>query len=398
MEILAKKGSELPEESEKKVKDNFLEFHEALAKWIRESVKEILQGVVKEEFEAFIGALPYERSQDRQDHRNGYYERDFETRHGLIESIKIPRSRKGGFISNILPRYKRRERRIVDIVKKMFILGVSTRKIKGITKLLGLPKYSHGTVSNFNKRLKDGFIEWMNRPLEKKVKYLILDGINLKLRRQWISKESLLCAVGITEDGTKEFLGFYLGGRESRNSWESILLHLRDRGLVEDELELIIVDGNPGLLSALGTVFPDTPIQRCIVHKLRNLVGYCPRNLRGVVMAEVKRVFYANSDAEAREIFCNWKERWKNQVPKVVECLEKDMDACFVYYRFPIGIWKKIRSTNIIERAFREFRRRIKAMDSFPTEESCIRIMFALSKLLNEDWKYKPIKEFTQLS
>jgi len=85
----------------------------------------------------------------------------------------MPRSRKGGFVSKVLPRYKRRERRIVDIVKEMFVLGVSTRKIKGITKLMGLPKYSHGTASNFNKRLKDGFIEWMNRPLEKTVKYLI---------------------------------------------------------------------------------------------------------------------------------------------------------------------------------------------------------------------------------
>jgi len=110
--------------------------------------------------------------------------------------------------------------------------------------------------------------------------------------------------------------------------------------------------------------------------------------------SEAKRIFYATSEEEVRERFPEWKDRWGNQVPKLVECLEKDLDEVLTFYRFPYRHWEKIRTTNIIERAFREFRRRIRFMDSFPTEESCIRIMFALAKLLDDDWKHKPIKGF----
>lgn len=137
------------------------------------------------------------------------------------------------------------------------------------------------------------------------------DAVNLKIRRHWISKEALLCAIGITEDGKKEFLGFMLGGRESTASWESLLLLLLQRGLSADHLKMVTVDGNAGLLSALGHLLPTVTIQRCIVHKIRNIVGKCPRSLRRVVPAEAKLIFYANSQEEARERFNEFKARWQ---------------------------------------------------------------------------------------
>jgi len=221
-----------------------------------------------------------------------------------------------------------------------------------------------------------------------------LDGVNLSLKRDRASREALLCAVGITETGDKEFLHFLLGGRESQISWENLLLRLKKRGLTDKQLSLITVDGNPGLLAALKTCFPDVKVQRCTVHKLRNIARYCPRALQARIMADVKRVIYATSKREALEEFGVWKRRYQNLAPKAVACLEKDLVETLQFLDFPYRMWVSLRTTNIIERVFREFRRRTKVMDTFPTEESCIRIMFSLAQMINEDWKTKPMKNF----
>jgi len=171
-------------------------------------------------------------------------------------------------------------------------------------------------------------------------------------------------------------------------------LRLKNRGLSEKQLSLITVDGNPGLLAALGTCFPDVKVQRCTVHKLRNIARHCPRAIQASVMADVKRVIYATSKKEALEEFQTWKRRYQNLAPKAAACLEKDLDETLRFFDFPYRIWVSLRTTNIIERVFRELRRRTKVMDTFPTEESCIRIMFSLVQMINEDWKTKPMKNF----
>ncbi len=351
----------------------------------------VIEKAINEEFNAFIGCLPYQRSAQRRDYRNGYLLKDFETRFGLIEEISIPRARKG-FFPSILRRWKRREKKIERIISDIFLRGVSTRKIKAISKALWGVEYSASKVSDFNKDLKEEFVSYFNRPIDEPIRYLFLDAINLKLRRNWISKEALLCAIGITEGGRREFLGFILGGRESQRSWEDFLLHLKRRGLSSPSL--ITLDGNAGLLRAIDTIFPGVSLQRCMVHKVRNIALYCPKTLKAEVVSSAKRIFYATSKGEALIRFEQWKDRWIKEVPKAVGCLERDLDVCLSFYCFPYRHWDRIRTTNIIERAFREFRRRIRCMDSFPTEESCRRIMFALAKLLNEDWKHKPIKGF----
>ncbi len=395
MESIAKKTYPCPEEIIKEEVETLkgpLEFFNALERWVKGAVRMVMEKAINEEFRALIGCLPYERSKERRDYRNGYLLKDFETRFGVIEDISIPRARREGFFPSILRRWERREGKISRILSDIFLRGVSTRKIKAISKALWGKGYSASKVSEFNRSLKEEFIAYFNRPIEEAIRYLFLDAISLKLRRNWISKEALLCAIGITASGKREFLGFILGGRESRVSWEDFLLHLKRRGLSEPSL--IVLDGNPGLLKAVEALFPGVPLQRCMVHKVRNIAVYCPKTLKATVVAEAKRLFYATNKEEALNRFSEWKDRWSSVVPKAVECLEKDLDVSLAFYSFPYRHWERIRTTNIIERAFREFRRRIKVMDSFPTEESCIRIMFALAKLLNEDWKHKPIKGF----
>ncbi len=370
------------------------EFFDMLEQQLRDIARITIINTINDEFETFIGAAPYQRSDDRTDSRNGFRYRTFETRFGVINDIAIPRSRTGRFIPKLFTRWKRRENKITRAIADMFVNGISTRKVKKITKAIWGRNYSATTVSRCNQVLKEDYLKWMNRPISQSIRYLFLDAVNLKIRRHWISKEALLCAIGITEDGKKEFLGFMLGGRESTASWESLLLLLLQRGLSADHLKMVTVDGNAGLLSALGFLLPGVTIQRCIVHKIRNIVGKCPRSLRGVVPAEAKLIFYATSQDEARERFHEFKAQWQQQLPQIVECIEKDLDQLIAFYQFPYRHWTKIRSTNVIERAFKEFKRRIKVMETFPNEQSCLRIMLALSKMLNENWEYKPIKDF----
>jgi len=406
MESITKKTETCKEEIIKKDEGEYLkgpqEFFEALEGWVREAVRMTIDKAINQEFNAFIGCLPYERTFERKDYRNGYFLKDFETRFGVIENILIPRvrgireceecERRKGFFPSVFKRWQRREGKIGRVLSDIFLRGVSTRKIKAISKAIWGIEYSPSKVSDFNKSLKEEFVSYFNSSIDEPIRYLFLDAINLKLRRNWISKEALLCAIGITEIGRREFLGFILGGRESTRSWEDFLLHLRRRGLADPSL--IVLDGNTGLLNAIESFFPEVSVQRCMVHKVRNIATSCPKTLKAPVVAEAKRIFYATNKEEALSRFKEWKDRWIKEVPKAVECFKKDLDDCLSFYSFPYRHWDKIRTTNTIERAFREFRRRIKVMDSFPTEESCIRIMFALAKLLNEDWKHKPIKAF----
>jgi putative transposase len=369
-------------------------FWEELANAIRGSIRITLEKAISYEFSSFVGALEYERSPERRDVRNGHRKRDFETVYGVLKDIAIPRARKSSFTSGIIPRFQRRQGKIGHLISKIFLLGLSTRDISKISKHIYGKSYSPGLVSRFNKELGEALLLWQERPIEKDVAYLYLDAVNLPIKRDRASKEALLCAVGVTDTGEKEFLDFLLGGRECQISWEKLLLRIKRRGLKEEEPKLAIGDGNHGLLAALKTCFSDVPIQRCTVHKLQNIARHCPRAIQQSVLADAKRIIYASSQKEAREEFSQWKRRYQHLAPKAVGCLEKDLEDTLRFMNFRYKIWASIRTTNLIERAFREFRRRIKVMDTFPTEESCIRIMFSLVQLINEGWEDKPFKHF----
>jgi transposase-like protein len=374
------------------VLDNFLSY---IDEWVREGIRDVIQRALKEEFDHFIGAERYERTKSRVALRNGYgRQRSILTGFGLIEGIRVPRARDAKFRSKIIPKWKRRQGKISRIITDMFIRGISTRKVKALCRNLWGSGLSASSVSEMNKQMHEELLLWLNRPIKERIAYLILDAVELKVRRTKVSGEALLCAVGITEGGKKVFLGIMLGGKESSESWERFLLSLIDRGLKAEDLKLIVVDGGKGLLKAISEVFPDVKIQRCTVHKMRNVVSRCPVALRGVVSSEAKEIFNSSSKQEALDSFYRWKERWEDKVPKVVELIEKDLDTLLTFYEFPYRRWKKIRTTNIIERCFREFRRRIDSMDSFPNEQSCMRIMFSLARMIDEDWSFKPIKNF----
>ncbi len=361
---------------------------------VRKRTKEVFLEAIETEFNEFIGADPYKRTSERKDQRNGYRTRDLVTEVGTLTDMPIPRAREGNFVPSFFGKWQRVQQKVSRLVAEMFLRGVSTRKVGKLSKAIWGKEFSASAVSAFNGQMKQDFLQWMNRPITNPIRYLFLDGIALKLRRSWISREMLLCAIGITAEGKKEFLGFVLGGTESGTSWEFLLRHLVQRGLDRDKLALVIIDGSKGISSALSQVLPEVRIQRCVVHKLWNLIGHTPKTLRGAVAADARQIIYAPNEQEARTLFQAFKGRWSKEAPKAVVCVEKDIVELLSFYKLPFRHWKLIRSTNVIERAFKEFRRRVKIMETFPTEESCARIMFALAKMLNEGWMTKPISSF----
>jgi len=362
---------------------------------VRAFVRVMLQQYAEDEFLRYIGAKPYERTEKRKDYRNGTRRRTLRTRFGSIDDLNIPLGRKGGVgYSTILERYRRQEGKIEDIVSEMFLRGVSTRKVGKVSRLLWGSGVSASEVSRMNKRVKKELIRWLNRPVSKEIAYLIIDGVYFKVRRKRVGTEAVLCAVGITEDGYKQHLGFIQGHRESQEAWEFLLMHLVRRGLDPTRVLMVVSDGCPGILAAIRTIFPESDHQRCLFHKMGNLQAKCPRTEWPLIKARLRKIYYAPNSMEAKaqaEIFM---EEFRSIYPALVDCLEKDLDACIAYMNHPPLRWRHIRTTNIIERSFKEVKRRVKVMEQFPTEESCIRILFTLLQAQNEIWEGKPIKGF----
>jgi putative transposase len=362
---------------------------------VRTMVKVVLQEYAEDEFMRYIGAKPYERTPNHQDYRHGSRKKTLETRFGGIDDMAVPLGRKAGLsYSTILARYRRQDNRIEEIVSEMFLRGVSTRKVGKISRLLWGAEISPSEVTRMNKRVKKKLIRWLNRPITKKIAYLLIDGAYFKVRRKRVGKEAALCAVGITEDGEREHLGFIQGHRESQEAWEFLLTHLLRRGMDPKGVLMVVSDGCPGIIAAIRTVLPFSDHQRCLFHKMANLKAKCPKTDWPLIKAKLDRIYYAPNSMEAKAQANIFIQEYRSIYPALVDCLEKDLGACIAYMGHPPNRWKKIRTTNIIERSFKEVKRRVKVMEQFPTEESCIRILFTLLQAQNEIWEGKPIKGF----
>jgi len=228
-------------------------------------------------------------------------------------------------------------------------------------------------------------------------RFLFLDGISQKVREIGVKKGVLLCAIGIKHDGTKEILNARLADAESEKDWTACLMDMKTRGLLGKKLELITTDGAAGLISAIKSVYPFKKRQRCIAHKLRNVASKLKRANQAICLAGAKLIFAASSRTEAIRRFKEWKEKWAAYEESAVRSLEKDLYECLDYYDFEKCLWKKIRTTNVIERSFREIRRRTRPMSIALSPDSTERLYAGISKGLNRNYQLPPV-EFTHNS
>lgn len=308
------------------------------------------------------------------------------TKFGVIPDLSIPRVRKGEIQFKVIEKYRRRAPDIDTAIGKLFVSGISTRKLENILEGLYGKRVSRQAVSDTQKVLDDEVAKYKSKPIKDTVEFLFLDGITQKVREIGIENKVMLCAYVIYEDGKKEILSFELVDAEDTDNWRGFLVNLKSRGLLGSSLRLIITDGNPGLLKALREIYPFKKIQRCIAHKLRNIAGKLKKRNREECMGEAKLIFGAESKRKAVDRFKEWKEKWQIEEERAVRCLEKDLFSCLYYYDFDKALWKSIRTTNILERAFREVRRRTRPMNIFPNAESCGRIMYGITQMLNDNW------------
>jgi len=372
-------------------------FQEELTEQVRGEVKRLLEEALEAERTDWLGVGRYVRDEaERHDYRNGYYFRDLGTKLGLLAGLRVPRTRQG-YSSELLPRYERRQESVNDLVREAFLRGVSTRQVGEVLEPVLGESYSPQTVSRIARGLDQAVKAFHGRRLRDEYIYIFLDGVVLKVRdgqgkvrRRWV-----LVAYGITAQGRRELLAYQLTRGESEASWTAFLQGMFLRGLEGHQLQLVITDGSSGLRAALGLVWPQVPLQRCWAHKLRNLGDKVPHKEESCVK-EAAAIYQASSRQEAQRIFRRWAKKWRSQRPRAVACVERDLEELLNFYDFPPAHWQKIRTTNIIERAFREVRRRTRPMSSFTNPASCDRIVFGVISHLNRSWEKKPLKEFTQ--
>ena len=389
-----------------------LEVHENLQEiiWgkIESSIKKFIKGLIenllKDELTEKLGAERYERTDERKGYRNGCYERDLMTRYGLIDGICVPRMDQGGMEFGVFDRYEQRRRDVDAAIGLLFLNGVSTRKLKVIAKEIYGKEISPQTASSTLTFLDEELVKFKERSIGDTVEFLFLDGISKKVREIGIERKVMLCAYGIyRKNGTdgvrkREILSFQLTDVEDEASWRGFLTDLKGRGLLGKNLKLITTDGNPGLLKALKSIYPFVKVQRCIAHKMRNVSVKIRKVNRPHCLSEAKLIFGAESKKEAIRRFKVWEEKWIIEEERAVRCLKKGFYNCLHYFEFDKELWKSIRTTNILERAFREVRRRTRPMNNFFTNEaSANRIMYGIIDMLNKNWKGNTLKPISTI-
>jgi putative transposase len=372
-------------------------FESEMAELVRGQLKRLIEQALLAERDRYLDLEVYEHDPEfRFDYRNGYYFRDFATRLGLLRRLRIPRTRKP-FRSQILPRYKRRQEAVHELVRQAFLRGISTRQVGQVLEPVLGEAYSAQTVSNITRELNVAVAQFHRRSLHDHYLYLFFDGVVLKVRdsTRKVVRRTVLVACGITGSGRRELLAYHLAHGESEASWVEFLQDLFRRGLEGKHLRLIVSDGSTGLRAALPVVFGGVPVQLCWAHKLRNIAGKVKRQ-EGSCVAAAAAIYRADNKTQAQQAFRHWKQHWEHRRPRAVACVERDLDALLNFFDTPSAHWKKVRTTNVIERAFREVRRRTRPMSSFSNKESCQRIVYGVITNLNRSWERKPLPEFTQ--
>lgn len=365
--------------------------HDLAWKGLTESCKHYLKGAIEAGFEIWaqdvVGCERYQRSEQRRNYRNGYYERGLSTALGYL-SLRIQRLRQGTYPKKLFDAYQRRPNVFNALILNSFIMGHSTRKCSAFLDLLSDAGFSHQTISHLCQSLDARAHAFFFRPLTDTYRFLHLDGlwVSVKYPRKskYTNKLVVLFALGVKQDGTKELVGFKVALSESQTDWEGFLMHLYRQGLTGENLQLIIHDGDKALEAALAMVFPYAKSQRCILHKLQNVTRDTSPRYRKPLLHHAALIYRkASSKQEARRLAHRFQVTWHKHQPKAVRTLLRDFEKTLTYFEFEKKLWSKIRTNNLLERFQREVRSRIRPMGAFQGERSLNRIVYALIATYN---------------
>jgi len=352
---------------------------------LRGELRATVERLIRAELIEALGAEPYQRTPERQGYQHSPRERTITTGLGPV-TFTVPRGRlftpEGAveWRSELLPRYARRTREVDAALAGLYLSGTNTRRVKLALKplLKGAP-LSKSTVSRVVAGLKDQYESWRSRDLSgEPLKVLYLDAVWLRVRlAKKIEKLPVAVAVGVRADGTKVLLGLWAYASEGRAAWGGVLEDLTTRGLKVPAV--VVIDGSKGLRGAVTEYWPQVAVQRCTVHKLRNLEAHAPKRLHDELRQDYREIVYAEHERAARRAWLRFTAKWKKLCPAVVESLEEAGDELLTFYRFPESQWKGLRTTNIVERVNEEFRRRVKTQAVLPSAASALLLLYGLA-------------------
>ena len=360
---------------------------------VKETVGHYLSELMDAEMTHYLGRDRYERAEGETNHRNGSYGRHFTVK-GIGEvSVKVPRDRKAEFRTQVIPRSKQYEDVIRQDLCMMFLAGVSTRSLSMMSERLIGRSISPGEISKTSKELTEAVEAWRQRDLSgESFKYIFVDGVTFPMRIAGsIERVPVLVAIGVTESGHRMVLGLQAGDKESASSWREFFKDLKKRGLKGDHVTLGVMDGLAGLESVFLDEFPKARLQRCQIHVARNVLAKVPKKLKKLIADEIRSIFYASSKMKALELFYQFRTRWEKDLPSAVKCLENSLEACLTYLHFPEEEWICLRTTNVIERLNKEFKRRTKPMEILAGEKSCYTLLAFVCLKMELRWRLKPI-------
>jgi putative transposase len=353
---------------------------------VRQGVKAVLEEVLEEEMSEHLKAGYRELTPTRRGERNGYYQRNLVTPAGKIERLEVPRDREGEFVTEVFERYKRMTGDVEEAVLEMYLSGISVRKIAGVTEALSRVKVGKDAVSRIASRLEEEQREWRERSLEgKSYPYLYLDATYLKVR--WgaaVTSMALLVCVGVDEEGFREVLAVEVAGSEKGAAYASLLRGLIDRGL--RGVRLVISDDHEGIKAAVAGELPGARWQRCTVHFERNVLAHVPGSSMAEVAQDLKAVFKVRRAKTARALAEEFVELYGKRFPKAVSVFEAGIEDALTYLSFPGSHHAKVRTTNMLERLFKEVKRRTRVVGVFPNEVSANTLATEIALRSSEEW------------
>ena len=389
MEITVTEALELINEIRKQPGNLF----EMIRADVKQSVSRYMSELMDVELTDFLGRERYERVEGKCNHRNGSYPRKY-TLKGIGEvSVRVPRDRNGEFETQVIPRSRQYEDALREDICVMFLSGVSTRTLSLISEKLIGRKICPSEVSKASMQLAEAVETWRQRDLSvEPIKYMYVDGTLFSMRIDGsVEKVPVLVVIGVTEVGHRTVLGLQSGDKESATSWREMFKDLKSRGLDASCIQLGIMDGLPGLERVFKEEFTKAKVQRCQVHVARNILAKVPQKLKKDVADQVRSIFYASTKAKAIDFFESFKAEREKELPSAVKCMENSLESCLTYLQFPQEEWVCLRTTNVIERVNKEFKRRTKPMEILAGERACYTLLTFVCLKMELRWRSKSI-------
>ncbi len=356
---------------------------------MQKTMQTVLQNALLMQFNKFMGADPYERTESRSGLRNGSYERHLQTRVGMI-TLRVCRDRSGQFKPELFERYQRSEKALVLGIVEMYLTGVSTRKVGDVVEMLCGFDVSKSHVSDLTVKIDEEQKQWRFRSLTVIYTYLVVDARYEKVRENGrIVSKAFVTVIGITSDGYREIIGTWIINSESFEEWDNCFYELKERGLVG--VTYVVSDENKGLKAAIEKRFQGAQWQRCQVHFMRNFMSKLSVGEKKEGIKLLQNLFAAPSKEDAVQRLSPLKHfLFKQKKENVAHWLEDNVEDTLAVYNLPEEHRTKMKSTNMVERLNEELKRRSRVVRIFPNEQSCLRLLTAICQEISEGWDDKP--------